>query len=134
MEKIIIDATNSVVGRLSSYVAQKALQGNEIVILNSEKSLITGNRKYIVEKYANKKARGGTAQKGPNFARPSQMILKRSVRGMLPNYRWGIGKQAYSRIKCYDGVPKEFAGHKAIKVETSKSNKFIDLKEVTKNI
>ena len=43
----IIDGENAVMGRLASYVAKQALQGEEISIVNCNKVLITGNKKFI---------------------------------------------------------------------------------------
>ncbi len=36
---MIIDANNATAGRLASFAAKKALQGNEIFIINCEKAL-----------------------------------------------------------------------------------------------
>ena len=43
----IIDGTDATLGRLASYAAKQALQGEEIVVLNCEKVIITGKRKSI---------------------------------------------------------------------------------------
>ena len=40
----IIDATDTLLGRMSSYVAKKLLQGEEIIIVNAEKCAISGNK------------------------------------------------------------------------------------------
>jgi len=131
-DKIIIDGTGAIFGRLCSYVAKQALEGNEIIIINSEKTIITGNKADILEHYRKKKARGGASRKGPHYPRLSKMMLKRAIRGMLPNYRWGIGKQAFEKIKCYEGVPAEFAKEKTIKFESKKAG--IKLKEISDKI
>ena len=39
---VVIDATGHVIGRLSSAVAKRLLNGEDVVIVNAEKSLITG--------------------------------------------------------------------------------------------
>ena len=44
------------------------------------------------------------------------MMLKRGIRGMLPDFRKGQGKQAFQRIKCYDGIPEEFKNKKVLVV------------------
>ena len=49
MVTIIIDATGGSFGRICSYSAKQALEGNEIVVLNSEKAVITGNKKETSE-------------------------------------------------------------------------------------
>ena len=50
-EKIIIYATGAVFGRLCSFAAKNALEGNEVIIVNSEKTIITGNKKNIIDEY-----------------------------------------------------------------------------------
>ena len=51
MAEIIIDGSGAVFGRLCSFTAKKALEGSEIVIVNSEKVIITGNKKDTIEKF-----------------------------------------------------------------------------------
>ncbi len=134
MKKIIINAEGAVFGRLCSYIAKQALEGNEIVILNCEKTIISGNKKDIIEKYSNMRKKGGTAHKGPNYSKMPILMLKRAIRGMLPNYRMGIGKQAFSRVKCYEGIPKEFEKEKVSKFMSKEYNNYIELKELSQRI
>ena len=51
--KTVIDATDLIVGRLASHVAKKALLGEEFVIINSEKAILTGNKPQILAKFSN---------------------------------------------------------------------------------
>lgn len=134
MENIIIDAENAIFGRLCSFAAKQALEGKEVIIVNSEKTIITGNRKNVLEKYQQRKKRGGASQKGPNYPRNSFMILKRGIRGMLPDYRWGEGRDALKRIKCFEGMPAEFKNKEKVKINTQNKTKFIKLEEISKNI
>ncbi len=134
MAKIIIDAEGEIFGRLCSYAAKQALEGNEIIIVNSEKSIISGNKKDIVKKYAELRAKGGHSGKGPKHSKLSYMLMKKGIRGMLPDFRWGEGKAAFSRIKCYEGIPKEFQEEKAIKIKTNKPNRYVQLKDVSKSL
>lgn len=131
---IIIDAENAVFGRLCSLVAKKALEGDDVIIVNSEKIIITGNKENIIKTYRTKRARGGASRRGPHYPKIPFMILKRGIRGMLPDYRWGEGKQAFSRIKCYEGIPKEFEKKEKIKFEDLNKNKYIKLEELSKKI
>jgi len=134
MVKIIIDAEGSVYGRLCSYAAKQALGGNEIVIVNSDKAVMLGNKKPLIEKYKELRAKGGHSLKGPKYSNLTYKMLKRGIRGMLPDHRRGIGKQAFSRIKCYDGIPKEFEG-KDMKKDFQKTvGKKIILKELAMKI
>ena len=121
----IIDGTNAVMGRLASYVAKQALRGEEIAIVNCEKVIITGNIKDIGKRYEEKRSKIGSGQKGPKVSRKPELIVKRAIRGMLPNHRKGRGKQALKRIKCYIGMPKEFEGKKKIVGGKEKKIKFV---------
>lgn len=127
----IIDGTNAVLGRLASYSAKQALLGEEIVILNCEKVIITGNRKNIRERFEAKRRRIGSGQKGPKHSRLAHLIVKRAIRGML-SHRSGRGKEAFRRIKCYEGVPEEFKDAKKIVGSKEKKARFIHVEEITK--
>jgi len=129
----IIDGKNAIMGRLASYVAKEALKGEEIVILNCEYVIITGNRKDIKENFEKKRRRVGSGQKGPKHSKRADLIVKRAIRGMLPNYRQGRGKEALKKIKCYVGVPKEFQDAKKIVAGKTKKSKFVNVKEIAKN-
>ena len=128
----IIDGKNAVLGRLASYVAKEALKGEEIVILNCEFVIITGNRKFIRENFEESKRRVGSGQKGPKISRDSEKIVKRTIRGMLPNYRSGRGAIAYRKIKCFAGIPKEFEETKKIVSGKEKKSKYIHVKDISK--
>ena len=133
MKTIVIDATNATLGRLSSYAAKQALQGREVIILNSEKAIITGKKIGIVKAYKEKRSKGGTAMRGPNFPGTAERIVKRTIRGMLPNYRTGRGRVALKRIKCYVGMPKEFESGKKISAGREKTTgKMVRVKEIAK--
>jgi len=132
--KIIIDANHGIFGRLCSFAAKKALQGDEVVIVNSEKAVISGDKKDIIAKYVRLKEKGGSSLKGPKYSRIAYKMLKRGIRGMLPDFRKGQGKEAFSRIRCYNGIPKEFENEKMIKSGKAKPRKYIELGELAKRI
>ena len=127
----VIDGTNAVLGRLASYSAKQALLGEEIVILNCEKVIITGNRKNILERFQAKRKRIGSGQMGPKISRLSHLIVKRAIRGML-SHRSGRGKDALRRIKCYSGIPEEFKDSKKIVGSKEKNTKFMHIGEIKK--
>ena len=126
----IIDGKNAVLGRLASYVAKEALKGEEIVILNCEQVIITGNRKNIEEGFKAKRGRAGGLQRGPRHSKLPHLIVKRTIRGMLPNHRWGRGREAFKRIKCYSGIPKEFEESKKFSAGRGIKTKFIQVKDI----
>ncbi|MEN7982513.1 MAG: 50S ribosomal protein L13 [Nanoarchaeota archaeon] len=125
----IIDGKNKVLGRLASYVAKEILKGEEIVVVNCNEILITGNKKNIEKEFKEKRSRVGSSQKGPKHHKTTEKIVKRTIRGMLPNHRMGKGKDAIKRIKCYNNIPKELEGKEFFKFETGKKSKFSKVRE-----
>lgn len=113
----VIDAENHIAGRLASIIAKRLLKGEEIVIVNAEKIVITGERDHVLAAYKQKKDLGNV-KSGPFFPRRADLIMKRTVRGMLP-WQTTSGKDAYKRLKVYVGVPKEFVDSKKEKVDVA---------------
>ena len=135
IKKIVIDGDGAIFGRLCSFAAKKALEGNDIVIVNSEKTIITGNKKNIIEEYSDVRKKGQShSLKGPKLSRITYKMLKRSIRGMLPNFRSGWGREAYKRIICYDGIPENLRNEKMVKINTMAKLKYIELKELSELI
>lgn len=119
ISRIIIDGENALLGRLASYAAKQALNGKDVIILNSEKIIISGKKEDIAERYKIMRKIGGTTLKGLFFSALPYKIVKKTVKGMLPkNTR---GKTALKKVKCYEGIPKEFENEK--KIKTRKRNK-----------
>jgi large subunit ribosomal protein L13 len=106
----VIDAENHIAGRLATVVAKRLLQGEEIVIVNAEKIIITGERDPVLAAYKQKNDLGNV-KSGPFFPR-------RADRGMLPWQRTS-GREAYRRLKVYVGVPKEFVDSQKEKVDVA---------------
>lgn len=101
-----IDATDLRIGRLASYSAKAALDGEQIAIVNAEKAVLTGRKQNIVkEHFVRRKL--GTRYKGPFYPKRADRMLKRAIRGMLP-YKKATGKEAFKRIKVYMGIPEKF--------------------------
>lgn len=131
----VIDAEGAVLGRVASYIAKKALKGEEVRVVNSKKAIITGNKEEIIRKY--KKERDiGDPHQGPFFPRRPDKILKRTVRGMLPMDK-EKGRKAFKRVKTYLSVPEMFEG-KGEKIKKKKEDleypKYISLEELSKHI
>jgi len=128
----IIDAEGIILGRLSTYIAKRLLQGEEIIVINSEKAIITGKKETIKKRYKQKRE-VGTYRKGPFFPRMPDRIVKRTVRGMIP-YQTPHGRAALKRLKCYIGVPKELEGKKTESIEEAKKQpaNYITIEELSK--
>tara|TARA_Y100000310_G_C20693441_1_gene823873 strand:- start:4192 stop:4599 length:408 start_codon:yes stop_codon:yes gene_type:complete len=133
-EKIlIIDATDAVLGRLCSYAAKQALLGKNVAIVNCSSVLITGRKREIIDKYNERRHRGGASLNGPHFPKEPFRFVKRVIRGMV-SYKQGRGLAAFKRIKCYNQVPAEFAESPKVKAGREKSLKGIRLSELSKEI
>lgn len=128
----IIDGKDVVLGRLASFVAKELLKGEEVAVINCNEIIITGNRKDIERNFKEKRSRFGSSQKGPKHHKTSEKIVKRTIRGMLPDHRMGRGKEAFKRVRCYTGLPKELEGKEITKFETGKKSKFSRVKEFLK--
>ena len=133
-QTIVIDAKNATLGRLASYAAKQSLQGKKIIILNSERAIVTGNKVSSINKYLQRIKRGGSAQRGPFFPRSAEKILKRTIRGMLPDFKRGRGKEAFKRIICFKGIPEEYKEAKTIKAGKEKHTSYMNLEQLSKKI
>lgn len=113
----IIDGRNAVLGRLGSVVAQRIMDGEEIIVINSEAIVVTGERDMVFADYKARVDRGDTTKrKGPFYPRRADLLFKRSVRGMIP-WTTTSGREAYRRLQVFVGTPKQFADSETEKVE-----------------
>lgn len=110
----VIDASGHIMGRLASHVAKRLIEGESIVIVNSEAVVITGSREAILAEYKNKRERG-TQRFGPFYPRVPHLIVKRTVRGMIP-YTTPRGREAYRRLRVELGVPSKYSKQPLTKV------------------
>lgn len=132
----VIDASGHILGRLSSYIAKRLLEGEKIVVVNAEKAIITGSPENVFERYKEKYDRG-SKEKGPYFPRHPEKIFKRTVRGMLP-WKSRRGREAYRRLRVFMGVPDQLKGREFEKVDValyekvSKTEKYVYLADVSR--
>ena len=127
---IVIDGKNAVLGRLASYAAKEAMKGEEIAVVNCDEIITTGNKKDIRQDFEHRKKWVGSTQKGPKNSLIPSRIVKKTIRGMLPNARrGGRGRDAIKRVKCYGNIPREFENAKKIHLNIDK-NKFMMMKEI----
>jgi len=107
---MIINGKGHVLGRLASIVSKKLLQGEEVVVLNTDKIIITGSKEWAHKKYKQRIDRSSISnprRMGPKYPRRPDDIFRRTVRGMLP-YKKAKGREAFKRLRAYVGVPKEY--------------------------
>ncbi|MCL5407954.1 MAG: 50S ribosomal protein L13 [Candidatus Thermoplasmatota archaeon] len=105
-----------VLGRASSYLAKELLtKDDEIVVVNAEKAVVSGRRRYTIERYKMERD-VGSVRKGPRFPKEPDRIFRRTVRGMLP-MKNTKGIEALKRLRVFIGVPKDFSGKELEKLE-----------------
>jgi large subunit ribosomal protein L13 len=103
-------------GRASSYLAKELLtKDEEIVIVNAEKAVVTGRRRFSIEHYKMERD-VGSVRKGPRFPKEPDRIFRRTVRGMLP-MKNSKGKEAFKRLSVYIGVPIDLRGKEIEKLD-----------------
>ncbi len=112
MREVVIDARNSVAGRLASKVAKLLLDGYKVYIVNVDKAVVTGKRKRVISDFKGRlavKSNVNPRRHGPFKPRSPEGIFRRMVRGMLPR-RKSRGKEALRRLRVYRGVPDDLKG------------------------
>lgn len=97
VRKIVIDATKATLGRLASYAAKQALLGKEVIIVNCNNAVITGDRRMIINEYKIQRQRGSSTLEGPYFPNIPEKLLKRTIRGML-RYKRGKSQRHSSEF------------------------------------
>ncbi|MFH1803002.1 MAG: 50S ribosomal protein L13 [archaeon] len=131
--QLIIDATGGSMGRIAAMAAKQSLLGKEVIIVNCNDAVITGRPRTTIAVYTRKRARGGSAQKGPYFPKSPERIMKRTVRGML-SYKQGRGNAAFKRVMCYNTTPAEFKDTEKTSLKKLHHSKTIKLSEISKGL
>ena len=126
---MIIDARNLILGRLATTVAKKALQGEEIHVINCEHIIVSGSKKNVLFQYKTK-ANRGSQFKGPFIPKTPERFVKRSIRNLLP-YKNPRGREAFKRIKCHRGSPESIQKEKTETLKTADFSKLPTLNYVT---
>ena len=132
----VIDGKNAVLGRLGTVVAQKIMAGEDVVVLNCESIIVTGEKEMVFADYKARFDRGECkSRKGPFYPRRADLLFKRSVRGMIP-WTTTSGRNAFRRLHAYVGTPKQFTEGFDITVEEQAmkkiTGKYTTLGAVTK--
>lgn len=124
----VIDGKDHILGRLSSAVAERIMDGESIVVVNAQDILITGNKETTFMAYKDRSELGQT-RKGPFYPRRADLLFKRTVRGMIP-FKKTSGREAYRRIHAFVGIPREYQGMEMEIIETAmrlNTGKYTDL-------
>jgi large subunit ribosomal protein L13 len=101
---VVVDARDCILGRVASKVAQRALDGESVAVVNAERAVITGSEDDILAKF--QKRRDVGSDRGPYYPKRPDGIFKRSIRGMLPHKK-PRGREALESVRVYVGNPYE---------------------------
>jgi large subunit ribosomal protein L13 len=102
----VVDARDCILGRVASQVAERALDGEQIAVVNAERAVITGREEQLTEKFLDRRSHG--SDRGPEYPKRPDRIFKRSIRGMLP-YKKPRGREALGNVRVYVGNPYDEA-------------------------
>lgn len=137
---MIIDATDLVLGRLASQTAKKLLEGEDVIVVNADKAVISGKKKTTLSEYdAWTEIRSLVdPTQGPFHPRNPGDLLRRTVRGMLPMKK-PKGREAFNRLEAFEGVPSRFEGEEIDSIPVSSvdelgTRRFIRLGELSKHL
>ena len=106
---VVVNGEGLILGRMCSQIAKRILNGEEVVVVNAEKVMLSGKRQSKIAE-AHEFLEVGAPERGPFHSRRPDRIVRKTVRGMLP-WKQPKGKVAYKRLKVFMGVPVELKDH-----------------------
>ena len=129
---VVIDARDCILGRVASQVAERALEGDRIAVVNAEGAVITGREEAIKEKYLARRGHG--SDRGPYYPKRPDRIFKRAVRGMVP-YKTRRGREAFENVRVYVGNPYDEADRlEDTSLDRLSNIRFVSLGEVSESL
>ena len=107
MELRVINADRLILGRLATRVAKMLLRGESVIIVNAEKAVISGRKRFLIDHYKKRQEiRTHTNPvRGPMWPKIPNRFVRRTIRGMLP-FKRPRGRDAFRNLKVYTGVPE----------------------------
>jgi large subunit ribosomal protein L13 len=130
---VVVDAKDCILGRVASEVAQQALDGQRVAVVNAENAVITGNPESTMETYRKRAEIGSDS--GPHYPKRPDRIFKRSIRGMVP-YKQDHGREAFENVRVYLGNPYDAEGEvlDGTSLDRLSNIKFISLGEISEKL
>jgi len=127
-EWLIVDATDEILGRLSSKVA-KLLRGKNrpnytphvdcggnVIIINAEKIRLTGKKWTDKQYFSHTGYPGGQKIKSPEqiFSKNPATLIEKSIKGMLPKNR--LGRAIFNNLYVFAGSEHSHQAQKPRKI------------------
>lgn len=129
---MIVDGQDHVLGRLATSVVEELKKGEEVDIFNADKIIVKGNPEKTVQNYRNKYQRG-SRDHGPKYPKAAHRIVKRTIKGMLPNNK--EGRKMLKKVKAYSTEPEEEPEHiDDAKIEDLRGSNFITVGEISEKL
>jgi large subunit ribosomal protein L13 len=130
---VVVDARDCIVGRVASEVAQRALDGERVAVVNAERAVITGNESDTMATYRKRVDVG--SDRGPYYPKRPDGIFKRAIRGMVPHKK-PRGREALENVRVYVGNPYDEDGEilDGTSLDRLSNIKFTTLGAVSENL
>ena len=130
---VVIDARDCILGRVASEVAERALDGDSVKVINAEQAVITGRKEDVIGTFQKRRDLG--SDRGPYYPKQPDRIFKRSIRGMLP-YKKPRGREAFENIRVYIGNPQDDDGQiiEGTSLDRLSNIKFVQMGEISEKL
>ncbi|GGM67016.1 large subunit ribosomal protein L13 [Halarchaeum rubridurum] len=130
---VVVDARDCIMGRVASNVAELALDGQTVAVVNAEDAVITGNEEDVLGTYRKRAELGSDS--GPYYPKRPDRIFKRAVRGMLP-YKTDRGREAFENVRLYVGNQFDEDGEvlEGTSLDRLSNIKFVSLGEISEEL
>jgi len=127
---VVVDARDCILGRVASQVAERALDGERVAVVNAEAAVITGSEDDVIGTFETRRELG--SDQGPAYPKRPDGILKRSIRGMVP-YKTTRGRDAFENVRVYVGNPYDDEGEvlDGTSLDRLSNIKFVSLGDVS---
>jgi large subunit ribosomal protein L13 len=130
---VVVDGTGCILGRVASQVAERALDGEAVAVVNAERLVVTGDEADVVGRYRKRTELG--SDRGPYYPKRPDGIAKRAIRGMLP-HTTKRGREALERVRVYVGSPYDEDGERLddTTLDRLSNTRFVELGDVSEQI
>jgi large subunit ribosomal protein L13 len=130
---VVVDARDCILGRVASQVAERALEGERVAIVNAERAVITGSRDDVIDTFQTRRELG--SDRGPAYPKRPDGIFKRTIRGMVPHKRQK-GREALENVRVYVGNPHDEDAEilEDTSLDRLSNIKFVSLGEVSESL
>ncbi|QLH84365.1 50S ribosomal protein L13 [Halosimplex pelagicum] len=127
---VVVDARDCILGRVASQVAERAMDGERVAVVNAEAAVITGSEDDVIGTFETRRELG--SDQGPAYPKRPDGILKRSIRGMVP-YKTTRGRDAFENVRVYVGNPYDDDGEvlDGTSLDRLSNIKFVSLGDVS---